>query len=128
MIKSSAQLVKEAKAKIEEVTVDDLQSQYNEQTVLIDVREPQEYASGHIVGAVNYPRGVLEMQLGNHPLFSSEESPLEAMNEHTIYLICRSGARSALAAESLAKMGFGKVVSVAGGMVAWEQAGFDINK
>ena len=128
MIKSSAQLVQDAKNMIKEVSVEDLKQQLGGSLVLIDVREPNEFAVGHVEGAVNFPRGVLEMQLVNHPLFAQETAPLESMNQQTVYLICRSGARSALAAESLAKMGFNDVVSVAGGMVAWEQSGFTTAK
>lgn len=125
MIKSSAQLVQEAKSDIKEVSIQDLNNSLSPDTVLIDVREPGEYSQSHIAQAVNYPRGVLEMNLAQHPSVKSEAEPLEVLSQKDIFLICRSGARSALAAKSLQTMGFEKVVSVAGGMLAWQEAGLD---
>ena len=96
--------------------------------ILIDVREPGEYAQGYISGAINFPRGVLEMQIQMHPQVKDAEAPLEELNKLPIYLICRSGARSALAAHSLQNMGFEQVKSVGGGMMAWQDKGLHIEK
>lgn len=126
MIKSGAQLVQEIKPNITEVTVSELADNLAKNIVLIDVREPAEYGQAHIAGAVNFPRGVLEMQLHTHPQFKEAEAPLEEINKFDIYLICRSGARSALAANSLQQMGFSSVKSVAGGMVAWQELGLHV--
>ncbi|HEX5793817.1 MAG TPA: rhodanese-like domain-containing protein, partial [Rheinheimera sp.] len=59
-MKTSQQLVTEAKAAIKEVSINELSSALNTdaETVLIDVREPAEFSQQHIIGAVNYPRGV----------------------------------------------------------------------
>ncbi len=128
-MKTAQQLVAEAKAAIQEVSIKDLQQALTQdsETVLVDVREPAEFSQQHIVGAVNYPRGVLEMNIHNHPkVAASGCEPTVALSQlatQPVYLICRSGARSALAAESLQRMGFGKVYSVAGGMQAWLDAG-----
>jgi len=124
MIKSGAQIVEDIKGNITEVTVDDLANNLAKDIVLIDVREPEEYKESHIAGSVNFPRGVLEMKLPLHPEFKDAESPLDEMNKLDIYLICRSGARSALAAESLQRMGFSNVLSVSGGMMEWINKGF----
>lgn len=128
MIKTGAQLVQEVKPQITEVTTGDLANNLAKDIVLIDVREPGEFAEGHIAGSVNFPRGVLEMKIQMHPQFKDAEAPLEEMNKHEIYLICRSGARSALAANSLQTMGFDKVKSVAGGMMAWQEKGLHTEK
>jgi rhodanese-related sulfurtransferase len=128
MIKTGAQLVQDVKPQITEVTTDDLANNLAKDIVLIDVREPAEFAEGHIAGSVNFPRGVLEMKIQMHPQFKDAEAPLEEMNKHEIYLICRSGARSALAANSLQTMGFDKVKSVAGGMMAWQEKGLHTEK
>jgi rhodanese-related sulfurtransferase len=128
MIKTGAQLVQEVKPQITEVTTSDLANNLAKDIVLIDVREPGEFAEGHIAGSVNFPRGVLEMKIQMHPQFKDAEAPLEEMNKHEIYLICRSGARSALAANSLQTMGFDKVKSVAGGMMAWQEQGLHTEK
>lgn len=125
MIKTSAELVAEAKQIINEIDVETLQSKVNENLILIDVREPGEYAQSHIATSVNMPRGVLEMQINQHPAVENADEPLAAIAQSEVYLICRSGARSALAAESLTKMGFKSVYSVAGGMLAWDQLNAD---
>ncbi|GHB61404.1 sulfurtransferase [Psychrosphaera saromensis] len=124
MIKSAAQLVQEMKDTIKEVSVEELAAHLANNIVLIDVRESEEFSSGHIPGSVNFPRGVLEMKLQMHPEFKDAESPLDEMNKLDMYVICRSGARSALATESLQKMGFTNVFSVAGGMMEWTEKGF----
>jgi rhodanese-related sulfurtransferase len=123
MIKSGAQLVQEIKPNITEVSVDDLAANLAQDIILIDVREPGEFAEGHIAGATNFPRGVLEMKIQMHPKVQSAEAPLDELNKYEIYLICRSGARSALAADSIQRMGFDKVKSVSGGMMAWQEKG-----
>lgn len=123
MIKTGAQLVQEIKPNITEVSVAALADNLAKDIVLIDVREPEEFQLARIAGAVNLPRGVLEMKIQMHPQFKDAESPLEELNKHEIYLICRSGARSALAASSLQAMGFEQVKSVAGGMMAWQEQG-----
>ena len=133
-MKTSQQLVAEAKAAIKEVSIDDLHAAFNHdaETVLVDVREPAEFVQHHIVGAVNYPRGVLEMNIHNHPKVASSgcapDMALAQLAQSPLYLICRSGARSALAAESLQRMGFTQVYSVAGGMQAWLDAGLPIKQ
>lgn len=125
MIKTFPQLVQEARASVNEIDVQQLAELLSNDTVLIDVREPGEYSQGHIAGAVNFPRGVLEGQLASHPNFKDDESPLDEMNKNDIYLICRSGARSVMAAESMQRLGFDKVYSVAGGMLDWTKHGLD---
>jgi rhodanese-related sulfurtransferase len=129
-MKSSQQLVDEAKSRITEVTVQELASALQDhQSILIDVREPDEVVQGYINSSVNYPRGVLEMRIHQHPSAASHcdnKAALELLATKPIYLICRSGARSALAADSLNNMGFSTVYSVAGGFQAWLDAGYPV--
>lgn len=129
-MKSSQQLVNEAKARIKEVSVQQLRSALQApHTVLIDVREPDEYAQGSIDRSVNYPRGVLEMRIHQHPSVGAHcdtMAALEQLAAKPVYLICRSGARSALAADSIRQMGFSQAISVAGGFQAWLDANFPI--
>lgn len=131
-MKTSAELVDAAKGCIAEIDVEQLaHCLQDHHAILIDVREHDEYAAGHIDRAVNYPRGVLEMKLHQHPevaAYCEPEMALAKLAERPIYLICRSGARSALAAQSLKNMGFEQVYSVAGGMQAWQQRGFSMEK
>ncbi|MBU3004625.1 rhodanese-like domain-containing protein [Paraglaciecola arctica] len=129
-MKSSQEYITELRHNIQEVTVDDLQvALMQPEVVLIDVREHEEFTKGHIATAVNFPRGVLEMKLTEHPLVSHHCDPQLALDDlasRDIYLICRSGGRSALAARSLENMGHKNVYSVAGGMAAWESHQYDI--
>jgi rhodanese-related sulfurtransferase/glyoxylase-like metal-dependent hydrolase (beta-lactamase superfamily II) len=78
---------------------------------LLDVREPFEFVSGHVPGALNIPLGQL----------AAGHTALEARRE--IVVICASGSRSALAAQLLRRAGFATVSNVAGGMLAWQSAG-----
>jgi rhodanese-related sulfurtransferase len=125
-MKSAQAYISEVKANIEEITVDDLHvALMQDDAVLIDVREHEEFITGHISDAINFPRGVLEMKLTEHPVVSHHCDPAQALSdlfERDIYLICRSGARSALATRSLENMGFKRVYSIAGGMLAWENS------
>lgn len=132
MIKSSQQLVAEAKAQIQEVTVQQLLALLpDHQTILIDVREPDEFQQGHVDRSVNFPRGMLEMKIHQHPAVVAHcdaAAALQAIAVQPVYLMCRSGARSALAALSLQQMGFSQVYSVAGGFQAWLDAGYPIER
>lgn len=131
-MKTAQQLVAEAKAVIKEVSINELSTALtaDAEILVVDVREPAEFAQQHISGAVNYPRGVLEMNIHNHPKVAASgcaaDVALAQLAQSPLYLICRSGARSALAAESLQRMGFTQVYSVAGGMQAWLDAGLAV--
>ncbi|MGM0524741.1 MAG: rhodanese-like domain-containing protein [Pseudomonadota bacterium] len=110
-----------AKNNVNEVTTEQLQQAIRDGARVIDVREPAEYAQSHIREAVNMPRGVLEMQLNQHPDVAGYDDALKRIADKPLYLICKTGGRSALAAESLERMGLDKVYSVAGGMSAWAE-------
>ncbi|WP_107838436.1 sulfurtransferase TusA family protein [Metasolibacillus meyeri] len=76
--------------------------------IVLDVREEVEYAFGHIVGAKTIPLGELDTRMH------------ELKKEQPIYVICRTGKRSDLAAKKLASAGFDKVYNVLPGMVEWQ--------
>lgn len=95
-------------------------------SVLIDVREPGEFQDGHLPGAINLPRGVLEFQVDGHPAMACATAPALADRGRPVLLYCRSGGRAALAAQSLAAMGFSDVRSIAGGIQAWVEAGLPV--
>lgn len=114
-----AAFVAQAKSEIKECGLSTVEKavQHNSH-LIIDVREPEEFALGHIENAINIPRGVLEFRADiNYP------GAIQSLFDKTanIVLYCRSGARSALAAQSLSKMGYKAVVSMAGGFIAWEE-------
>jgi len=117
-------LVSDAKNNITEVSASKVRQVSQDKTYLIvDVREPGEFAQGHIDGAINVPRGVLEFRADpNYP----GGIPSLYDKSAVIILYCRSGARSALAAQSLTILGYKAVVSMAGGFLAWQEASYPI--
>ena len=74
---------------------------------VLDVREPDEWASGHIPGAKHIPLGELETRHGE----------LDKKSETVV--VCRSGGRSSVACEFLSGMGY-NVINMPGGMTAWQ--------
>ncbi|GAB3140637.1 hypothetical protein GCM10027290_11780 [Micromonospora sonneratiae] len=82
---------------------------------VIDVREPVEYAEGHVPGAHCVPLAQLPASLGSLP------------RHRTVYAICASGNRSRVAAELLERAGF-DARSVAGGTAAWARAGHPVTR
>ncbi|MBD8036921.1 sulfurtransferase TusA family protein [Solibacillus sp. A46] len=79
-----------------------------EDGIILDVREAAEYAFGHIPGATSIPMGELSERMN------------ELDKEQTIYVICRTGTRSDLAAQQLSEAGFTKVYNVLPGMTGYE--------
>ena len=106
-------LVADAKQRITEVSVDDARAAVDRgEAVLIDVREESDWREGHAVGARHLSRGVIELEI-------EEQVPDPSQ---PIICYCGGGSRSALVAESLQKMGYTNVCSLAGGMKAWREA------
>ena len=97
-----------------------------DEAVLIDVREPPEFETGHVSGAINIPRGVLEFQVDAHPAVANATDPALAHRERPVVFYCRTGGRAALAADNLQKLGFTDVRSIAGGIEAWREAGLPV--
>jgi len=132
MMKTAEQLILNAKSQIQEVSVAELfEAMQNHKTILIDVREPDEFQAAAIDRAVNYPRGILEMRIHQHPLAShycDTQQALEHLKDQPIYLICGTGGRSALATDTLQNMGFTQVKSVQGGYQAWLEQGYPVEK
>lgn len=88
--------------------------------VLLDVREPDEYAAGHLPGAINVPRGFLEVKADlTHP---KRAEFLEDRNQKII-CYCGGGHRSALAADTLRQMGFEDPLTMAEGWTGWTARG-----
>lgn len=114
-MKTALDLVAAAKARIQEVPVAAAEAAIAQADVLIDVREPDEYRQGHLPGAVNMPRGLLEFQF-------SSQSALEPRGLRVV-LYCKTSGRAALAACALHDMGYLNVQSIAGGFDAWAAAG-----
>jgi rhodanese-related sulfurtransferase len=121
MLVSPAELVGRVKATIRECSVMEARDCATTHTLLVDIREPAEFQRGHIPGAVHLPRGLLEFEI--HGLVQRMMSDqVDAPEDQSIVLYCGTGGRSALAAETLAIMGYRNVRSMSGGIVAWAQA------
>ncbi len=86
--------------------------------LIVDVREPNEFAAGHVPGAINIPRGVLEFQIWKQVGF-----PANLDLDRNVILQCQSGNRASLAAQSLAELGFTHTTAVVMPLDDWKQAG-----
>jgi len=91
---------------------------YNDDALILDVREDKEYAAGHIPKAKHIPLGKL----------SSRILELNKHKNKPILVTCRSGQRSARACRMLKKAGFETVFNQAGGIIAWERANLPVAK
>jgi rhodanese-related sulfurtransferase len=112
--KGFEEFVADAKKKVTEISPTDTASKTkSSDAVIVDVREKDEWDEGHIPDAVHMSRGMLELEV-------EDKFPDRNM---TIICHCGGGGRSALAAESLQKMGYKNVRSMAGGFKAWKAAG-----
>jgi len=97
-----------------QVTVMEAAALRNDGALMLDVREPSEWAAGHIAGATLIPLGDLPSRLGELP------------RDRTIVTVCRSGNRSAQGRDILLAAGFTTVTSMAGGMNDWVSAGLEV--
>jgi rhodanese-related sulfurtransferase len=112
-------LVEEAKARVRAISVDETRAKVEGgEATLIDVREESEWAAGHARGAEHLGKGVIERDIEKK--FPDRDAE--------IILYCGGGFRSALSADSIQRMGYTNVRSMAGGWRAWEQSGDDVEK
>ena len=109
-------LVKEAKTRIKEEDFREIKKKLDagEKMVLVDTREDNEWARGHIPNAIHLGKGVIERDI--EKTIPDKETPL--------VLYCGGGYRSALAADNLQRMGYRNVISMDGGWRGWTEAGF----
>jgi sulfur-carrier protein adenylyltransferase/sulfurtransferase len=116
-MKTGAQLIAEAKARIKEVTAQEVleRKSRGDNLTLLDVRDLQEVNLGKIPGTVHISRGNLETKV----------EALIPRDAHVV-VYCASGNRSAFAAERMVEMGYTDVASMAGGFRAWVEAGGDV--
>jgi rhodanese-related sulfurtransferase len=119
-MKTYRDLVAEAKARVREVTVEDVMMlpPGGGGAVVVDVREDREWEAGHVPGAVHLGRGVLEVKVDQ--VFPDPATPL--------ILYCGGGNRSVLAADVLQVLGYTNVASMSGGFRAWRDAGGETEK
>ena len=119
-MKTAHDLVLQAKQSVQEISVEQAVSAIQTCDVLIDVREADEYAAGHLPGAVHMSRGMLEFKLASNPKMQARDMK--------IVVYCKTSGRAALSAKSLAEMGYTQVQSISGGVDAWIAAGHAVFK
>jgi len=115
---TTQQMVAQAKAAVPELTVAQAKANIDKGSykVILDVREPTEFRAGHIPGAMNIPRGLLEFQVGEK---ISDKST-------SLLVYCKTGGRGCLAGQTLQKMGYNNVTNMDGGWIGWEKAGYPV--
>lgn len=120
-MKSLKDFVQAALEHVPEVTPEETLARLSEPNLLLlDVREPDEFEAGHLPGAVNLPRGWVEVKVDlEHP----KRDPALADRERPVICYCGGGHRSALAARAMQEMGFTNVVSMAEGWTGWTKRG-----
>ena len=113
-------LVSESKTRVKETTVADVKRRMDagEKFLLVDVREDNEWANGHLPGAVHMGRGIIERDI--------ETAVPDTGTKMILY--CGGGFRSALVADNLQKMGYANVESMDGGWRGWNEAGLPTTK
>ncbi len=113
-------LVDDAKSRIKEADFRDIKRRLDsrEKLTLVDVREDNEWARGHLPRAVHLGKGIIERDI--EEAFPDRDAPL--------VLYCGGGFRSALVADNLQKMGYTNVISMDGGWRGWTTAGYPIEK
>lgn len=114
-MKTVHDLVQEAKRHIHETPLQDCDEAIRQADLLIDVREADEFHAGHLPGAVNVPRGILEFKLTNDPDFEDRNL--------NVVLYCKNSGRSALSAAAMKSMGYAHVQIIEGGIEAWQADG-----
>ena len=115
MAKTSKNILDEARASIKQIDADEARKMLNQPgTVLVDVRESDEWRQGHIPQAVAIPRGFLELRV-------EEKIP---DHKAPVILQCASGTRSLLAARALREMGYENLYNLNGGFNTWKDRGF----
>src|SRR6185437_8094347 len=114
---SGAEVLRQIKSRIDEVDPSVVREQVTNGATVIDVREPEEWAAGHIPGAVHVPKSYLESRI---------EGAVPDRSQHVI-LYCQSGIRSVWAARTLIEdLGYENVESMTGGITLWKDRGYEV--
>ncbi|MDG0995930.1 MAG: rhodanese-like domain-containing protein [Gammaproteobacteria bacterium] len=121
-MKTFDQLVADASKGIQEWMPWDLQSALEQapDLLMIDVREADEFQRMHIKGSLSIPRGILEA--ASEYGFDETEPRLADARAQQVIVICRSGRRSCLAADTLKQLGFAQAISLKTGLRGWNDA------
>lgn len=125
MSRTVAEMVAEAKEGIENLTAEEAVAEHRSQAALfVDIREPEERATGVIAGSHHAPRGMLEF-------YADPASPYHRTvfdPGRRVVLYCASGGRSALATRVLQELGYTDVAHIDGGLKLWREAGLPVTE
>jgi rhodanese-related sulfurtransferase len=118
--KTPQQVVREAKGAINEVSVDEVKKMIDAgaDIILLDVRDKEEFETGHIPGAINISRGTLDFKV--HLIIPDKNKK--------VIVYCGLDLRSPLATKSMNDLGYKKAVNMIGGLKAWKEAGYPVQK
>jgi rhodanese-related sulfurtransferase len=118
-------LVANAKAQVTRIDMKEFKDRWDREKspTVIDVRELDEFAAGHIPGAINIPRGVMEFRIWPYVGYPEKTD----MNKR-FYLYCKTGGRCSLAAKSLQDLGFTNVITVDMQFEDWQAAGYPVTE
>jgi rhodanese-related sulfurtransferase len=124
------EMVAEAKERVREISPQDVKQALDEgkDVLLLDVREPHEYAEGHLPGAVNVPRGVLELKADGDSPVADPALAARAGTKVVTYCLKAPGARSLFATDTLAQLGFQDVTAMSAGLNGWADAGLPLDR
>jgi len=119
-MKNFLELIRGCLTDVKEIMPWDLEErmQENPDLLIVDVREPQEYAAMHIEGSINVPRGILESACEWD--YEETEPELVQARRREVVVVCRSGYRSVLAANSMNVLGYENVVSLSIRLRGWK--------
>jgi rhodanese-related sulfurtransferase len=119
------EMIQEALPSVEAISAQDVKERIDSGDVdlVVDVREPKEWEGGHLPGAVNVPRGMLELRAD--PESPVTDPALSANKDARVIVYCLKapGARSVLAAQTLGNMGYSNVAAMRGGFEEWQAEG-----
>ncbi len=113
--RSSGDLVEDAKSRVKQIPAAEALRDRSPDTILLDVREPNEWNMAHIPGAVLVPLGDVE-----------EKVQAAVPRDSKVIVYCASGNRSAVAADTMQQLGYSDVASMAGGIRGWADAGGEV--
>jgi rhodanese-related sulfurtransferase len=128
MAASLKTMMAEARSKVRDASPTDVKGSLDRGQIalVLDVREREEWSKSHIPGAVNVPRGWLELKADPaSPIADSRLSQHQAA-PIAVYCLQAPGARSLLAAATLVELGYTNVVAIGGGLKAWMEAGLPV--
>jgi rhodanese-related sulfurtransferase len=127
MATSLMEMLQEARKNVRELAVQEAAKNLaGRDVLLVDVREASEFDRGHIPGAVNIPRGILEIKAD--PGSPGADPELVGQRDASVLLYClrAPSARSILAAQTLLAMGYSNVAALEGGLLSWRDQGLPV--